>query len=526
VISKRKRFTALIAAFCLLPNSLSAADTAEIKAVPSASSWPTLTFTAQAGPHRFSTTRRGTFGGIQVLYVATLQEMLIKDRNGKPSSSLFVHAFTAKAKNATSARPVIFVFNGGPGAASNTLMFGALGPHRLARFDMAAMADTSVPLVDNHDSVLDVADLVFIDAPETGFGRPLPGADAQTFRSNDGDSFAFAQVILRWLTDQGRMNAPVYIAGESYGSLRSVMLARDLAAATPHLSVAGLILISQAITYNGPSQASVRRLPDPLRAATRLPDIAALSWYHGLIDNRARTLGQAIEAAQHFAQTEYASALIAGNRLAPGERAKVAAGLARVTGIPADRWIASGLRIENPRRQLLAGRGKALGQFDGRELEPLDAAPKDADRDWDAMMLGLTRTSEHYANAIGAKGLPDYRSVVPDPYGFEDTWGYISPPAPLLDVVLQEQMRVQPRLRLMVTQGVFDTTSSMGATDFLFSQMDVPPDRISIARYGGGHMLYSDDAGRAAFAADIRAFVTGRPIPSRGYPTVTPASAP
>jgi hypothetical protein len=96
----------------------------------------------------------------------------------------------------------------------------------------------------------------------------------------------------------------------------------------------------------------------------------------------------------------------------------------------------------------------------------------------------------------------------------------------LLDLVLQEQMRAQPGLRLMVTQGVFDTTSSMGATDYLFSQMDVPPDRISFARYGGGHMLYSDDAGRAAFAADIRAFVTGRPIASRGYPTVAPASAP
>ncbi|MCP1469770.1 carboxypeptidase C (cathepsin A) [Sphingobium sp. OAS761] len=524
--SKRKRLIALIAAFCLLPDAVSAAGTGEIKAAPSASSWPALTFAAQAGPRRFSATRRGMFGGRQVAYVATLQEMLIKDSNGKPASSLFVYAFTAKAQDATSARPVIFVFNGGPGAASNTLMFGALGPHRLARFDMAAMADTSVPLVDNRDSVLDVADLVFIDAPETGFGRPLPGADAQTFRSNDGDSFAFAQVILRWLIDQGRMNAPVYIAGESYGSLRSVMLARDLAAATPHLSVAGLILISQAITYNGPPQASVRRLPDPLRAAMRLPDIVALSWYHGLIDNRARTLGQAIEAAQHFVQTDYAPALIAGNRLAPAERAKVAGGLARLTGISAERWIAGGLRIDNPRRQLLADKGKALGQFDGRETEPLDAAPQDADRDWEAMMRGLTRTSELYAAALGAKGVPAYRSTVPAPYDFEDTWGYIKPPAPLLDLVLQEQMRAQPGLRLMVTQGVFDTTSSMGATDYLFSQLDVPPDRISFARYGGGHMLYSDDAGRAAFAADIRAFVTGRPIASRGYPTVAPASAP
>ncbi|WP_177204186.1 S10 family serine carboxypeptidase-like protein [Sphingobium sp. AP50] len=491
----------------------------------SSSSWPALTFMADIGPRKFEARRQGTFGGKSIRYRAGLQEMLVKDRKGKPATSMFVHTFTVKGKASQSPRPVIFIFNGGPGAASNTLMFGALGPQRFTKFDMAAIADVNTPVVDNRDTVLDVADLVFIDAPETGFGRPLPGSDPLTFRSNDGDSFAFAQVILRWLTDHGNMTAPVYIAGESYGSLRSVMLSRDLAAATPHLRVAGLILISQAITYNGPPESSVRRLPDPLRAAYRLPDIAALGWYHGLIDNRSQTLSQAVEAAQHFELEEYAPALLAGNRLNDERRGQIAARLAGLTGIAAETWLAGGLRIDNPRQQMLADKGLALGQFDGRETEPLNAAPKDADRDWEGALRGITIASERYAAQIlGARGLPAFRSVVPNPYAFEDTWSYIRPPAPLLDIVLQEQMRVQPQMRLMVTQGVFDTTSSMGATDYLFSQIDVPADRITFARYGGGHMLYSDTAGRAAFANDIRAFVTGRPVASRGYPQVPPAA--
>jgi carboxypeptidase C (cathepsin A) len=525
-----KALAPVLAGFCLMPTPGIAADASPAAAgstapVISRSSWPALTFMADVGPHRFSAKRRGVFGGKAMAYEATLQEMIVKDRSGKPASSMFLHAFTVSDKAATSRRPVVFTFNGGPGGASNGLMFGALGPDRFAKFDMATMADPKFTLVANSDTVLDAADLIFIDAPETGFGRPLPGADPLTFRSDDGDSAAFAQVILRWLTDHGQMQAPVYIAGESYGSLRSVMLARDLAAATPRLSVAGLILISQAITYNGPPEASVKRLPDMMRAANRLPDIAALAWYHGLIDNRNQTLGQAVEAAQRFQLKDYAPALMAGNRLSGEERARVAATLATLTGIPAQTWIANGLHIDNPRRQLLAKEGKALGQFDGRDTEPLNAAPSDAARDWDGMMAGMTAASEHYAAQMGAANLPSYRSVVSDPYGFEDTWTYIKPPAPLLDVVLQEELRALPQMRVMVAQGVFDTTSSMGATESLLSQLDVQPSRITFARYGGGHMLYSDAAGRSAFDGDLRAFVTGVPLASHGYPTVASATA-
>src|SRR6185312_12573251 len=195
-------------------------------------------------------------------------------------------------------------------------------------------------------------DLVFIDPPETGFGRPLPGADKTTFRGNDADSYACGQIILRWLADHGRMGSPVFLAGESYGSLRNVLLARDLSQATPSVEVAGLIMISQAIRYNGPASIAPQRNRNIIESVNRFPDAAAFAWYHGKIDNKGQTLAQAIEKARRFARTDYGEALILGNRLdAPG-RQRIAARMAELTGLPASYYLQRDLRPADVRHDL------------------------------------------------------------------------------------------------------------------------------------------------------------------------------
>ena len=493
---------------------------------PSKSTWPAVTQPADIGPRHYSVLRRGTFGGHRIRYQAELTELLVKNGTGTPATSMFVTSFVAKEKPSVSEhRPIVFLFNGGPGGASNTLMFGAVGPERLQRFDSAALANPEIALVANEDTILDTADLAFIDAPETGFGRPLPGSDPKTFRSVDGDSFAFAQVVLRWLTDHCRLSSPLYLAGESYGSIRAVLLMRDLSVATPRVAVTGIVLVSQALTYNGPESFAVKHLPDPLRAINRLPDIAALSWYHGLIDNQSQTLEEAVRAARTYALSDYARALIAGNRLPEAQRARVATRVATLTGLPVDVWIAGDLRLDNVRRQLLASRNLALAQFDGRDTETLAGVPNDEDRDFQTAERGLTVATERFVSqTFHATGLPEYRTIVSDPYGFEQTWTYVKPPAPGADEVLREQMAAHPRLRLLVTQGIFDTTCPMGETDYLFSQIGTGQGRTFFARYVGGHMLYSDDTGRRAFLDDIRAFVSGQPVRESDFPQAIPGT--
>jgi carboxypeptidase C (cathepsin A) len=518
-----KLLTTIALAFSasLVPTYVAAQPAATV-AQPSKSSWPALTLSAEAGPRRFSADQQGIFNGRRIGYRVTLEETILKDRNGKPASSIFTTSFVAIDGAPAGPRPVMFIFNGGPGGASNMLMFGAFGPKRLKRFDSAAQADPKITTVDNSFAPLDAADLVFIDPPETGFGRPLSGADLKTFRSNDGDSFAVGQFILRWLDAHQRFQSPVYIAGESYGASRAVMLARDLLAASPSVQVDGLILISQALSYNGPTSFGVKHLPDPMRAITRLHDVTALAWYHGLIDNESQTLEQAIRAAKAFEQGSYATSLIRGNRLSEGERIAIARQLQQHSGLAAGYFLANNLRVQNVRRDLLAPKGLALGQFDGRETEAAGLVVSDESRDWSKAVLGLTTTMQRYAtDVLKVKDLPPYLSIVPDPYGFEETWSYIAPPQPALDVVLEEQMRANPTLRVMVPQGVFDTTSSMGATEALFAQMNIARDRFAIRYYAGGHMLYSDEEGMQAFNADVRAFIGGAKL-NEAFPIAKP----
>jgi carboxypeptidase C (cathepsin A) len=478
------------------------------------------------GPRRFVTIHKGVFGGKAVTYTATVAETIVMDPAGKPAASAFTTAFTVPPLKAAAPRPVIFIFTGGPGGGSALLMFGAFGPKRLTSLTSAAMADVNTPIADNSFTVLDVADLVFLDPPDTGFSRRQGDTFPRLFLSVDGDSFVMGQLIVHWLVANGRLGSSKFLAGESYGTLRAVALARDLGKATPKIDLDGLVLISQAITYNGPDSIAAERSRDVIGAIARIPDVAAAAWYHGKIDNTNQTVEQAVTKAQAFARTQYAQALLLGNRLDDVQRKQVAQRLSELTGISTDYYLSHDLRIRDYRHELLRSEGKALAQFDGRETEAVADVPQDRDRDWDSAFAGVSRNMEVYAaRDLGVKGLGNYVCVVHDPYGYEEGWTYVVAPKPMLDVVLTQDMKESPKLRLLVPSGIFDTTSSMGATTFMFSQLDIPAERVVLTYYAGGHMVYSDREGLEKFMNDVRVFVSGH-NPSSAFPQVATPKQP
>jgi carboxypeptidase C (cathepsin A) len=504
----------------LLLNSVSAAPPA---GPPSPTTWPALSNIASDGKLRFDSKHQGLFGGRRIQYHSSVAEVLLKAPDGTPAARAITIAYTAAGVKEGASRPVIFIYNGGPGCASSFLHFGAFGPKRMVSISDEALADPSTAIVDNAHTLLDTADLVFLDPPDTGFSRRLEQTPPRLFMSIDGDSFVVGQMILHWLSANGRLDSPVYLAGESYGTLRNVALARDLAKATPRIQLQGIVMISQAITYNGPASINPRR-SDLMRPIIRMPDIAAMAWYHGKIDNQSQTVEEAIAKAKVFARTEYASALLQGNKLSKEERARVAARLAELTGISAQYYLEHNLRISDYRRELLRNEGKALAQFDGRVTEPLAGLVEDRDRDWAAAFRGINQVMERYAERdLKAKGLGNYLSCVHDPYGYEEGWTYVVAPRPTLDVVLTEVMKEQPTLRLLIPQGIFDTTSSMGSTISMFEQLDIPSERVAVTYYAGGHMVYSDPESLEKFMNDLRVFVSGR-APSEAIPRVSPST--
>ncbi|MFT4198437.1 MAG: hypothetical protein QM601_11110 [Pseudoxanthomonas sp.] len=476
------------------------------------STWPVETLEAQAGPRQFVTHHHGTFGGVKVDYIATVGETIVKDRDGKAAASLFSIDYVRENVPAPVGRPVVFIYNGGPGAGSNYLQLGAFGPVKMAQMSVEVQADPKTPLAPNPDTILDVADLVFIDPPETGYSRLLPGVDPQTFRNSDADAAACVQLIRRWLKDHGRNGSPVFLVGESFGTHRNIHVGRDLARLKSEIRLAGMVMVS------GPVPANTSLDPAPLDAVDRVIDVAAWSWYYGLIDNREQTLAQAVERARDFALGPYIRALLLGNRLDERARADILIRLSSLTGLSTDYYRQNDLIIKAPAQDLLRSEGKVLSLFDIRHTEPAASAPSDEERDWDAMVRGVDANMQRLGSAtLKVKGLGDYRTLAPGAVTWD--WTFI-PNAERLES-LARQMQDNPSLRVLVGIGLYDRAASMGADENAFARMG-KKEQVTLTYYAAGHMLYTDEPGLKAFLRDVRAFVQGLPVPGGIIPKTEP----
>ena len=160
-------------------------------------------------------------------YAATAGTLTIRDVAGKPKASIFYTAYTADGAP-SSRRPVMFFYNGGPGSASLWLRMGSFGPMRIQTGNPETIRPAPFNFGANPDSLLGSTDIVFIDAPGTGFSRPLGDAKGSDFYGVDQDADAFARAIIRYVTKFGRWDSPKFLFGESYGTTRSGALAYQL----------------------------------------------------------------------------------------------------------------------------------------------------------------------------------------------------------------------------------------------------------------------------------------------------------
>src|SRR5689334_11924965 len=190
---------------------------------------PDKEISADIPPPNVSVTKHsGVFGGVKIAYTATAGETYLKGDDGTPKAAIFSTSYVKDGPRDPN-RPVTFLFNGGPGSGSVWLHMGAFGPKRVAiPSDARDDGAPPYPLLDNPDSLLDATDLVFIDPPGTGFSVLLPGADPKDFYGVQQDARAVAEVIRRWMNDNGRWNSPKFLGGESYGTSRTAAVVNQL----------------------------------------------------------------------------------------------------------------------------------------------------------------------------------------------------------------------------------------------------------------------------------------------------------
>lgn len=454
----------------------------------------------------------GTFGGQRVGYKATIADTILSDDAGKAEAVIVTTSYVKSPADPT--RPVFFIYNGGPGSGSVWLQMGAFGPKRVAiPSDARDDGAPPYPLLDNPDSLLDVADLVFIDPPGTGFSHLTQSTDPKKYYGLRQDARAVAQVIRRWINDNGRWNSPKYLGGESYGTTRTAMVADELEGSTYNdVGLNGLILISTILDFAG-------REPTPgneMAYIVTLPNMAAAAYFHGKA--QAPSVETIVEEARRFAIGPFATALLKGTELPAEERASVRRELARLTGLSETYLEAANLRVTDQRfyKELLRDRGQTIGRLDARytgtDFDNAGETPDD-DPSFYGIDAGYTAAINAWSReTLGYRTDREYQSIGREPGRYWD-WslggggrGAYLNVAPLIG----QAMRQNSGLRLFNAQGYYDFATPFFGAEYSLKRPGIPQDRITWKYYGAGHMMYVRDEDRTKLSDDIRAFIRAR----------------
>ncbi len=452
-------------------------------------------------------------------------EWIVLREKEKPVAEMFATAYVAD--DGGEGRPVTFVFNGGPGAASAYLHVGAVGPRRIEFPADGTLPAPPAQLVDNAESWLAFTDLVFVDPVGTGFSRAIEpeGGDDKDSKPDKNDPKAFfglkrdleslGEFMSRWLSTRRRWGSPVFIAGESYGGFRAAKLARLLPEGYG-IGLSGAVLISPALEF-APLNASDY---DALPWIDKLPTMAGAAVFHG----RSRAfeegtpLAEVHAAAEQFATTEYVAYLTRGAGLADEERDAILTRLADLLGLPIDLVKRAEGRITMTVfvRELLRSDRKVLGLYDSTVTAHDPFPDREAFAGPDPTLAGIESVytsgiNQQLRQEIGVDTERDYHLLS---YEVFNSWKIDIEKHALDSNVgstddLRYGMSLNPHLRVFITHGRYDLVTPYFTTDRIRNLMRLDPDvaaRLTVTHYGGGHMFYAWQESRIAFRGAVGAF--------------------
>jgi len=462
-----------------------------------------------------------TLGGRVLRYTATAGTLIIRDEDDKPYGSVFYVAYALDGAEART-RPVSFLYNGGPGSASLWLHMGSFSPVRISTDSPNATAGPPFKLVPNEYSLLDKTDLVFVDAPLTGYSRAVGKGQPKDFFGVDQDLHAFDRFIVRYLTVNQRWNSPKLLIGESYGTTRSAALADMLG--NDGVQLNGVVLISSILNYN------IRAGGYDMLYVANLPSYAAAAWYFNKIPNKPPDLAAWVQQAREFASGPYAHALFQGHNLPAAELDSVARDVSRFTGLSVDYVKEANLRISPTRfrKEVLRDERKTLGRYDMR-FEGVDVDAAGENPSYDPSDTGISGAfvaalHDYLEGELKYQSTDAYR---PTAYNLtQGQWDWKHRPTsggpgmgpgggeqsqPYVAADLASAMRKNPHLKVFSANGYFDLATPFFATEFDIDHMDLPPDlrqNVQFGYYPSGHMIYLNLDALHKLKDDLAAFIS------------------
>ncbi len=440
----------------------------------------------------------------KLAYTATAGTLSLYDQNGERSAAIFYTAYVAKNANPQN-RPLTFVFNGGPGAASAYLHLGVVGP-KVLEFAPEPGDLANARLRDNPDTWLAFTDLVLIDPVGTGWSRAAKPDAASAFWGVRQDADTIAKVIALYVGHNGRFASPKYLLGESYGGFR----AAKVAGAVQHdqgIGIAGILMVSPLL--DGTLQFGSSRLA--LGAAMHLPSLAAAE-----LERTHAFTERALADAERFALGEYLTTL-AGPEPTGEAAQQFYAHVAKLTGLPEavvakSRGFIHGQYV----KQLRASEHKIVSTYDATFAVP-DPFPESSERAGDPVLDGFTRAfggafANYARDELGFKTEMTYMLLNGEVSGKWD-WGHHGGlAAARVDDDLRTLLAMDPAFRLLVAHGRSDMVTPFAATRYVLDHLpNSLAGRTALKLYPGGHMFYVDPQSRHAFTADAKALFQRAP---------------
>ena len=443
-------------------------------------------------------------------YTATAGMMPIKNAEGDIEANVFFMAYTLDGPRDPK-RPLMISFNGGPGSSSVWLHLGLIGPRRIKMLPDGTMAGPPFELVDNEYTMLDQTDLVFIDPVGTGYSRAAKKELNKRFWGLKGDLESVGEFIRMYLSRYERWGSPLFVIGESYGTMRASGLAGYLI--DRGVALNGIALISTVLDFSTLDNNRGNDLP----YIFYLPTYTSTAWYHKKLpaDLQQLPLKEVVKHAEEFAAGPYRDALFKGDSLSPAERENMAKQVARFTGLSPQYVANSDLRIEHQHfaKELLRDQGLTIGRLDSRfkgkdesgvgETFEYDPSYTNIQSPYTAMLNDYVRSELGYKTDT-------FYSILGNVTGERWDWGNAGEGAPNTSDGLRKAFVRNPNMRLYIAKGYYDMATPQFAVTYTFNHMQLPREakaNITEDYFEAGHMMYIEQNSLQRQREDLRKFV-------------------
>jgi len=444
-----------------------------------------------------------TVNGQRIPYDATAGTIPVWDEEGKPIAGVFYTYYERSDVKDRASRPLVISFNGGPGTPSVWMEIGYTGPRRL-NIDDEGFPVQPYGVKENPYSVLDVADIVYIDPVNTGFSRAVSkDIPASRFFGVNEDVKYLAEWISTFVTRKNRWASPKFLIGESYGTTRVSGLALELQNAQ-WMYLNGVVLVS-------PTELGIER-SEGVKAALLVPYYAATAWYHKMLpaDLQSKDLTDMLPEVESFTMNELIPALSKGGFLEDAKKKELGAKIARYTGLSGNVVLQTNLEIPTDLfwKELLRDKGYTVGRLDSR-YRGIDRKDAGENPDYNAELTSWLHSFTPAINIYLREDLHYKTDLRYNMFGPVFPWNNQNNH---VGENLRQAIAMNPYLHLLIQSGYYD-----GACDYFnarYSMWQLDPsgklkDRLKWEGYRSGHMMYLRKPDLKEANDNLRKFILG-----------------